>query len=323
MSYYRFNSVTVTHRCFCLFFKRPSCATVQINYPSVQASSPGIIMDAFWISYPFYVLSKLFGQSSFSYGSTDYYKSSVILKIIDQVTSYVAVFANLSILCVGVKINGGAGSMFQTVVGKSAYLLYMQYNCIGLATTILLNWLFRGRILRMMHKLNKCDTLLAAVHLKVDAKYQRRCVVRLMVLVVGLSLLVAIVTAISSIFFYDVQNILVAFGLLVYITLAIHIYVAFIVGNIGAIWFRLRALNCGLYRDFIGGNRQIMNHQGFVQKIIVCVPITKSNEKEQLVQRYANIHHYMCEILKLCNFTFSFQVSMKLFVIFGIFKIFL
>lgn len=183
----------------------------------------------------------------------------------------------------------------------------MRYNCFALATTILLNWLFRGRILKMMHKLNKCDSLLAGVHLKINAKYQRRCVLRLMTLVIGLTLLVTIFTAAAAFFFYDdYANIMVVFWLLVYITLSIHLSVSSVVCRIGAILFRLRALNSGLYTDFLRcDDREMKGNRAFLKEITIRVP----NEIAQLVHRYADIQHYLCDIVDLCNRCFSFQVS--------------
>lgn len=280
-------------------------------------------MDAFWIAHPMYVLSKLFGHSSFAYATVHYYKSSN-LQLIDQVASYVTVFANWAILVVEMVWGANAAStMYRTSVGTRAYLWYMKYCALALSVVILLNLLFRQRILRVLHKLVRCDNLLAAVNLRMNAKFQRRRLLRLMAIVVGLTLLVASITATSSLFFYDNPlKVVFVFCFLCHGALASHIYVAWVLVFIGAIWYRFSVLNYGLYQSFvapgtvIGGCSHIDNenddeslHHNLAQHIQVCVSKGTSRSISDQVREYANIHHYLCDIVELINFCFSAQVA--------------
>lgn len=265
-------------------------------------------MDAFWIAHPFYVLSKLFGHSTYT---AAHYKSP-LMKLIDQVLSHVAVFVNLSIFVLAFFLAPRVSALYSTRVGSTAYLMHTKFYCITLAMVVVINWLFRGRILEIIHKLNTCDRLLANVHLRVSPKYQRLCVVRTMILVLVATGLVGVLTAMSSIFYYnELLEILIIFSFLIYNSLATQVYVLMVEVFAGAVWFRLRTLNCGISEHFFGKGKTVSPPlPSFVQQITVCAPPTaKSTAPANIVLRFADIHHLLCDIVDESNSCLSFQVS--------------
>lgn len=293
-------------------------------------------MGSFWIIRPLVLIAKLFGHWTFRYqeeGQLDY--KSTTCRLIDRISSLIAVFLNVSILYAILSFGGtsASGTLFLTSIGSIAYPWTIRYSCFMVSAMISLNWLFRKWILRMLHQLDQCDALLAAVDLRMYSKPQRRCVL-LANSIVGLTILVCATSSVICFYFYGAEsNVAVVTLIIAYFEFSRQSFALVALFFIVAVWFRFRALNRGVYQHFFlgrdGGGAEEVSVEAKIPKItrdlpikLICTPTTAAvkdhssgavvgaNQRE-LVCRYANIHHSLCCIVDWFNSCQSFQVSVQ------------
>lgn len=270
-------------------------------------------MDVFWTFRPLCLLSKLFGQWTTSVQQRSDANKSVTWGLIDRLTSALAVAVNLVILSASIK-NGAstAASLYFTNIGASAYPWSMRYTCAMLSCLILINWIFRSRFQRLFRVLDKCDAmLLEAVQTYNDAKYQRKCILWLIAIVLGLNLAVGVTTAIVCKALYENSKevIPVTFSL-VYTITASHTFISVAISFIGAFWFRFRDINRGLRMHFLPpDDRDSMEFDGDSVLKVICRPFVPKLGKPEVVRHLATIHHYLCDTVELFNSCSSFQVG--------------
>lgn len=269
-----------------------------------------ITMDIFWIFQPLFILSKIFGHASFAYG--DFYKAPVA-KTIDQATGYLAVLVNLIIILLSIKgVASKAGSMFLTDTGSDAFKTSFLLDCCVMIFIILYGFFVRSNILKLLVKLQKCDKLFNELQLALNPQYQKRSAMILLVSVLAFSLFVSVATALSSLFFYtDYAKLYVVFSFMTYKVLHFDTFVTFAVSLVAMIWLRFKALNWGLYNDFCRNRDWKVQStksrdQHFLTRLNVCLPHPPT--QQEIVLRYANIHHYLCDIVDLFNSCISVQV---------------
>lgn len=277
-------------------------------------------MALFSVIQPIHLLAKLFGQWAFTYDDELYYKSATS-KLIDRGIALIAVIANVIILGTFLKFSATPGnSTFLTDVGSSAYPWSLIFECIAILLTITANWLLRGRILNLLHKLDKCDALFATLDLSISSKYQGRCALHLTAFVTTITILVGGITGVIANIFYvgEEDEVLMTSVCLLYISMASNAYFAVVVFFISVISLRFRVLNNKLYDHYMMHSKygaaedkaMLLERRNVVIELL-SIPVDQHPSQQELAKRFANIHHYLNDIVDLLNACFSFQVGDK------------